>query len=71
VERQREEIEIDDGVETLGKIVEEDGEVALLGDGFADFEEGFELAAGVLVGEVGGGSVVGRGFVYRVACRFD
>ena len=51
VERQREEIEIDDGVETLGKIVEEFGEVALLRDGFADFEKGFELAAGVLVGD--------------------
>ena len=53
---EREEIEIDDGVEAFGEIVEECGEVALLGDGFADFEEGFELAAGVLVG-FGGGSV--------------
>jgi hypothetical protein len=50
VECESEEIEIDDGVEAFGEIVEECGEVALLGDGFADFEEGFELAAGVLVG---------------------
>ncbi len=55
VESEREEIEIDDGVEALGEIVEECGEVALLGDGFADFEEGFELAAGVFVGLGGGG----------------
>ncbi len=50
VEREREEIEIDNGVEALGEIVEEFVEVALLRDGFADFEKGFELAAGVLVG---------------------
>ena len=53
VKRQGEEIEIDDGVETLGEIVKEFGEVTLLRDGFADFEKGFELAAGVLVGGVG------------------
>ena len=45
VEREGEEIEIDDGVEALGEIVEECGEVTLLRDGFADFEKGFELAA--------------------------
>lgn len=55
VKSERQEIEIDDGVEALGEIVEEDGEVALLGDGFADFEEGFELAAGVFVGLGDGG----------------
>ena len=59
VESEREEIEIDDGVEALGEIVEKCGEVALLGDGFADFEEGFELAAGVLVG-LGGGRGIWR-----------
>jgi hypothetical protein len=53
MERQGEEIEIDDGVEALGEIVEEFREIALLLDGFADFEKGFELAAGVLVGGVG------------------
>jgi hypothetical protein len=53
MERQGEEIEIDDGVEALGEIVEEFREIALLRDGFADFEKGFELAAGVLVGGVG------------------
>jgi hypothetical protein len=50
VERQRKEIEIDDGVEALGEIVEEFGKVALLGDGFADFEKSFELAARVFMG---------------------
>jgi hypothetical protein len=49
VEREREEIEIDNGVEALGEIVEEFVEIALLRNGFADFEKGFELAAGVLV----------------------
>jgi hypothetical protein len=49
VEREREEIEIDDGVKALGKIVEEFGEVAFLGDSFADFEKSFELTAGMLV----------------------
>ena len=49
VEREREEIEIDNGVETLGKVVEERGQIALLSDGLANFEQGFELTAGVLV----------------------
>ena len=63
VEREREEIEIDDGVEALGEIVEKFVEIALLGDGFADFEQGFELAAGVLVGRLGGvrGRCIWRG----------
>ena len=42
-----EEIEIDDGMETLGKVVEKRGKIALLGDGLADFEQGFELTPGV------------------------
>ena len=65
VEREREEIEIDHGMQALGEIVEEFVEVALLGDGFADFEQGFELAARVLVRfgrrNCGGGRSWGRG----------
>src|SRR5229473_3238503 len=47
VKDEGEEIEIDDGVETLGKVVEQRGEIALLGDGLADFEQGFELTPGM------------------------
>jgi hypothetical protein len=37
-------------VETLGKIVEEGFQVALLGDGFGDFEQGLDLAGRVVDG---------------------
>jgi len=57
VKNQGEEIEGQDGVETLGELVEEGFEVALLGDGLADVEEGLELAAIVL----DGGGRLGRG----------
>lgn len=48
VENECEKIERQNGVKTLGKLVEETLKVALLGDGFGDVEEGFELAAGML-----------------------
>jgi len=44
---EREKIEVDDGMESASEIVEKRGEIALLGDGLADFEQGFELAPGV------------------------
>ena len=47
VENEGEEVEVDDAVETLGEVVEKRGEIALLGDGLADFEQGFELTPGV------------------------
>jgi len=37
-------------MEAARKIVEKRGEIALLGDGFADFEQGFELTPGMLEG---------------------
>ena len=52
VEHEGEEIELQNGVKALGEFVEEAGELALLGDGFADFEKRFELPAGVF--EAGG-----------------
>src|SRR5208282_177211 len=52
VENEGEKIELQNGVEALGELMEKAFEVALLGDGFADFEKRFELAAGVL--ETGG-----------------
>ena len=47
VKNEGEEIEVDDGMEAAGKVVEKRGKIALLRDGFADFEQGFELAPGV------------------------
>ena len=47
VKDEREEVEVDDGVKARGKIVEKRGEIALLGDSLADFEQGFELTPGV------------------------
>jgi hypothetical protein len=47
VEREGEEIEIDDRMQAAGEIMEQGAEVALLGDGFADFQQGFELLARV------------------------
>ena len=41
------EIEIDDRMEAAGEVVEQRGEIALLGDSFADFEQGFELTPGM------------------------
>jgi hypothetical protein len=45
VEDQSQKIELQNGVEALGELVEERFEIALLGYRFADFEERFELAA--------------------------
>jgi hypothetical protein len=50
VKDQGEKVEGKDAVETLGKIVEEGFQVALLGDGFGDFEEGFDLTRGMVDG---------------------
>jgi hypothetical protein len=47
VEDKTEEVEFDNGVQAAGKVVEERGQIALLGDGLADFKQGFELAPGV------------------------
>ncbi len=47
VKNESKEIEIDDGMETAGKVMEQRGEIALLGDGLADFEQGFKLAPGM------------------------
>ncbi len=48
VKNESEEIEVDDRMEARGEIVEKGGKIALLGDGFADFEQGFELTPGML-----------------------
>ena len=50
VEDESEEVEFDDGVQAAGEVVEKRGKIALLGDGFADFEQGFELTPGMLEG---------------------
>ncbi len=47
VKDEREEVKINNGMEPAGKVVEERGEIALLGDSLADFKQGFELAPGV------------------------
>ena len=39
--------DLDDRMEPASKVVEQRGEIALLGDGLADFEQGFELTPGV------------------------
>ncbi len=59
VKDEGEEIEVHDGMETLGKIVKKCGEVAMLRDGFGHFEQGFELTPGVF--ERRCGSWFGRG----------
>ena len=48
VEDQAKEIEINNRVKPRGKIVEERGEVALLRDGLANLQQGFELTTGVV-----------------------
>src|SRR5438132_9262780 len=50
VEDESQEVEFNDGVQAAGKVVEKRGEIALLGDGFADFEQRFELTPGMLEG---------------------
>jgi hypothetical protein len=47
VENEGEEVEIDDGVQALGKVVEQRAKIALPSDGLADFEQGFKLTPGV------------------------
>ena len=44
---EREKIEIDDGMEALGELVEKRGKIALLGNRLADFEQSSELPPGV------------------------
>jgi len=66
VKDEAEEVEVNDGVEARGEVVEKRGEIALLGDGLADFEQGFKLAPGVF--ERGGESHFRRrndGFRHR------
>jgi len=48
VERECEKVEIDDRMQSLGKVVEQCGQIALLRDGFADFEQGFQLPPGMI-----------------------
>jgi hypothetical protein len=47
VEDEGEEVEVHDGVEALGEVMKKRRKIALLGDGLADFEQGFELTPGV------------------------
>ena len=54
VKDKREEIKFDDAVKTLGEVVKKSGEIAVLGDGFGHFEQGFELTPGVFKGRCGG-----------------
>ena len=48
VKNQREEVEINDGMKPRGKIMKQRRKIALLRDGLAHLEQGFELAPGVL-----------------------
>jgi hypothetical protein len=47
MEHKGEKIEVHNAMEALGKVVEERREIAVLSDGFAHFEQGFELTPGV------------------------
>jgi hypothetical protein len=47
VEDKAKEVEFDNRMEPAGEVVEKRREIALLGDGLADFEQGFELTPGV------------------------
>jgi hypothetical protein len=47
VKDEGEKVKIDDGVKTFGEVVKKSGEVAMLGDGFRHFEQGFELTPGL------------------------
>jgi len=47
VENESKEVELDNGMKAPGKVVEKGGKIALLRDGLADFEQGFELTPGV------------------------
>ena len=48
VENKRKKIELHNRMEAFGQFVEQNFEVALLSDGFAYFEERFELTPGLL-----------------------
>ena len=48
VKNQSQEVKIDDRVQARSKVVEQRGKIALLGDGLAHLEQGFELTPGVL-----------------------
>jgi len=50
VENESKKVELDNGMKAPGKVVEKRGKIALLGDCFADFEQGFELTPGMLEG---------------------
>jgi len=68
VENKTKEVEFDDRMEPASKVVEQRGEIALLGDGLADFEQGFKLTPGVFErggnatsgGEITGSAIEGR-----------
>ena len=47
VQDEGQKIEFDDGAQAVRKIVKQRWKIALLGDGLADFEQGFELTPGV------------------------
>jgi hypothetical protein len=48
VQDQAEEVKVDDRVQAGGQVMKQRGKIALLRDGLAHFEQGFELAPGVL-----------------------
>jgi hypothetical protein len=54
VKDKSEEVEINDGMEALSEIVEEHGQVAMLGDSLGDLKQGFELTPGVFQRRGGG-----------------
>jgi hypothetical protein len=53
VKDQAEKIELQDGMEAIGKFVEKELEVALLGNRFGNFEQGLELPHGLHQGRRG------------------
>jgi len=68
VQHEGEKIELQNAMETLGKLVKEASEVAMLCNSFADFEKGFELPPGVLEGGRSRGD--GRDFL-RILHEFE
>src|SRR5271166_2835698 len=64
VQNKSKKIELQNGVEALGKFVEETVQVVVLRDGFADFEKRLELPRGVL--EAGSSRGVGRDLLFIV-----
>ncbi len=70
MQHEREKIEINDAMETLGQIVKKSGKVAMLRDRFRHFEQGFELTPRMFERRCGvgsGGEIAGSAIESRIA----